>query len=484
MRSEIGLLVPEVRRRELAGAVACSLQEAGLEDLDELHEQLTAGGDRRRLEAFVGRLTVGETHFFRNGPQFDALERRILPELIAARSETRRLRLWSAGCSSGEEAYSLAILLHRLLPDLRDWNITILATDINREALERGQRGIYGPWSFREVPESIQNAYFRPAAGGLEITPAIRNLVTFGYLNLVDDAYPSLHTNTTGMDLVLCRNVLIYFEDATVRRVAGRLHQSLSEGGWLAVAAAEFSQLVFHEFEVCNFPGTMIYRKSAFATRREGERRSTRPESQTSHTATVRPPRSEGGAPAAEPSGAETEHLAPTVGRRDEDLAELERRSAARPDDPRAPYLAARLLAGRLELEAAQRFVEESIDRSPLFAPAYYLRGLILLEGGDFEGALAALRRCVFCEADFVLGHFMLAGLFARTGRPDRALKALDNASELLRGDDPRGDDPNAEVPEGDGLTVGRLVELVGVQRDLLSEGTGPAPGGAGTGLG
>jgi chemotaxis protein methyltransferase CheR len=469
VRREIGLIVPDVRRRDLERAVTNSMKDAGLDDVDKLYALLTAGTDRRRLETFVGELTVGETHFFRNRPQFDALEREILPGLIAARSESRRLRIWSAGCASGEEPYSIAILLRRLIPDIDDWNITILATDINRGALEGAQKGVYGAWSFRDVPTGIESTYFTSATGGLSIAPDVRDLVTFGYLNLVDDVYPSLHTNTTAMDLILCRNVLIYFEEPTVRSVVAQLHQSLVDGGWLAVAPAEFSQLVFKEFEACNFSNTVIYRKTASATRRAGERR--RPGGQASAPVDV----SRGQSPAvpaldSDRGRASGAAAVPTVGRRDEDLAELERRGVAAATDPRAPYLAARVLAGRLELDAASRWIEVSIERGPLFAPAYYLKGLILLEAGDLDGALAALRRCVFSDPGFVLGHFMLAGVFARVNRAERALKALDNASELLSGADAK-----AAVPEGDGLTVGRLIELIGVQRDLLTEAAGDA---------
>jgi chemotaxis protein methyltransferase CheR len=459
VRSEIGLVVPEARRRELGRAVTGSLLEAGVESFDDLHDLLTDRGDRRHLEAFVGKLTVGETHFFRNRPQFDALEHHVLPELVASRSDVRRLRLWSAGCSSGEEAYSLAIILHRLIPDLQDWNITILATDINREALERGQHGVYGPWSFRDVGDDIKKDYFKAIDGRLEVHPAIRGLITFGYLNLVDDAYPSLHTNTTAMDLVLCRNVLIYFEAPTVQKVVDRLHQSLVEGGCLAVAAAEFSQFVFREFEACNFPDTVIYRKSAAATRVAGDRRRSAPvpTDAAPDVSTESPGRP------AETAGAFPQ-------RRDEDLAELERQCQSTPDDPTPPYLAARLLAGRLELEHALGYVEMSLERAPLFAPSHYIKGLILLEGGDVDGALAAVRRSVFCDPDFALGHFMLAGLFSRAGKTDRSLKALEVASDLLQ-----GADPNAGVPEGDGLTVGRLLELVEVQRELVAdEAAGP----------
>jgi chemotaxis protein methyltransferase CheR len=129
---------------------------------------------RPALEAFVGDLTVGETHFFRNRPQFEALERHILPELIERRRPTRRLRLWSAACSTGEEPYSLAILLERLLSDRARWDVRILATDINRAALERARRGQYGAWSFRDVPGDVATTFFVRRGATLEVARRVR----------------------------------------------------------------------------------------------------------------------------------------------------------------------------------------------------------------------------------------------------------------------------------------------------------------------
>lgn len=256
-----GLDFPPSRQADLEQVLGHTLRRSGLRDADALFALLTDGARAEPiLQATIASLTVGETYFFRHQPQFHALERHILPELIARRRPTRQLRLWSAGCATGEEPYSLAILLERLLPDLADWNILLLATDLNPHALAKAQHGCYGEWSFRHVPAEIKSNYFVARGAEFEIHPRLRSRVTFARLNLVEEVFPSFHTQTCGLDLILCRNVLIYFRDEMVRRVAGRFYQSLAEDGWLVVGHAEASQAVFDRFTAQNFPGTVVYR--------------------------------------------------------------------------------------------------------------------------------------------------------------------------------------------------------------------------------
>ena len=145
----------------------------------------------RELRGLVSRLTVGETYFFRNRGQFDALRDQILPEIIKRRRGKQQcLRIWSAGCSTGEEPYSLAILVRELLADIDDWKIHLLATDINEDALAAAREGIYRNWSFREVEDHYRRHYFTPDGAVSRIRPEVQSMVTFRYLNLVDDHYP------------------------------------------------------------------------------------------------------------------------------------------------------------------------------------------------------------------------------------------------------------------------------------------------------
>ncbi|MBI4199222.1 MAG: chemotaxis protein CheR, partial [Chloroflexi bacterium] len=257
--SRLGLDFPEARQADLQRGILRSVQGGSLSDPEAYLAWLATLPDEspewRRL---ASHLTVGETYFFRDRACFEALEQRVLPSLIAARQSEGilRLRLWSAGCATGEEAYSLAILLDRLLPAWTDWALTILATDINGEALEVARRGRYREWSFRGTPQGIRERYFHlRGAETFELDPRIRRMVTFAPLNLAEDGYPDVMTNTTAMDLILCRNVLMYFAREAQRATVARLQRALVPGGWLAVSPAEASADLLGPLVPVNFPG-------------------------------------------------------------------------------------------------------------------------------------------------------------------------------------------------------------------------------------
>lgn len=451
VRERSGMELNGPRRSDLLRAIGRALEETGLSSPHTLYERLIA--DRSFLESFLASLTIPETYFFRNRPQFEALEQHILPDLIARRREQRRLRIWSAGCASGEEPYSVAILLRRLLPDLASWDVLILATDLNRSLLEKAQAGVYSAWSFRETPPEIQERYFTPRGARFELVPQVRQQVTFAYLNLAEETYPSPLTNTHEMDLILFRNVLIYFNAEMARRVVDRLYRALADGGWLLVGHAEPSITLFNRFTEHHFAGAIAYQK--------GSAPSVSAAVVLPTAATTAASSGNGQKPAAsavrpvEASGASGRLH---VRRRPAATSASTRPSLSPPpeDDLVAQYRAARSLANQSQLTAALRSVEALIRKAPLFAPAYYLQGLILQELGDLEGALDALRRCVYVDAGFVMAHWALANLYARAGQLERSRRHREQIARLLS-----AAAPGEPVPEGDGLTVGELLRAV-----------------------
>jgi chemotaxis protein methyltransferase CheR len=411
----MGLHFPPERHGDLARGVRAAAQELGMPDTAAYVRQLLAGPLDTMLQQVLARhLTIGETYFFRDPQLLDALSRQVLPDLIQRRrGRDQRLRLWSAACASGEEAYSLAILLHRLLPDIADWRITITATDINPDALNKAATGVYGEWSFRNVPAAVKEAWFeRRPDGRYEIEPTVRKLVNFEFLNLVEDVYPSLETDTNAMDVIFCRNVLMYFTPPQIARVVARLHDSLVHGGWLAVSPSETSQDLFSRFATVNFRGAIMYSKGASMAQKP-----------------VAPPLQAAKGPA-----------------------------AVMPTPPRQPTAAqrARALANEGKLDEALAWCDRWITADKLDPAAHYLRAVVLVEQGEREGARASLRRAVFLDPGFVLAHFALGNLARRDERSAEAARHFANVQHLLE-----GCQPGELVPQGEGLSVGRLAQIL-----------------------
>jgi chemotaxis protein methyltransferase CheR len=263
LATQMGLHFPSNRWVDLERGILAAAKEFGFNEPEACVEWLLSSPlTKRQIETLASRLTVGETYFFREKQSFRALEGHVLPELIRSRATDRRLRIWSAGCATGEEPFSLAILLARMIPDLASWNISILGTDINPRTLQKASVGAYTMWSFRDCPTAIRENYFkRIDEGHLVIRPEIRKMVTFSYLNLVEDIYPSLLNETNSLDMIFCRNVLMYFALEQAKRVIQRFHRCLLDGSWLVVSATETSHVLFSQFSAVNFPGAILYKK-------------------------------------------------------------------------------------------------------------------------------------------------------------------------------------------------------------------------------
>jgi chemotaxis protein methyltransferase CheR len=261
VRERSGVELRSTPRPDLDRALRDALDASGLQSPGELCAYMSDADGVAALDAFLGAVTVQESHFFRSHAQFDALRTHVLPTLLASRSDSRRLRVWSAGCATGEEPYSLVILLEQLLPAIDQWDLVVLATDISLAALETAKRGLYRRWSFREVPAEIERRYFIEHGDRLEVIPRVRERVSFAPLNLARDRYPSLLSNTVDMDLILCRNVLIYFGEAVTAGVVRRLGDALADGGWLMLSQAEAGIAGGTPLEPRRFGGVLLHQK-------------------------------------------------------------------------------------------------------------------------------------------------------------------------------------------------------------------------------
>jgi chemotaxis protein methyltransferase CheR len=213
-------------------------------------------------------LTNLESYFFRDQEQFSLLRDRILPELIQSKEHNKTLRICSAGCSTGEEPLSIAILLKELIPDLEQWNLMILGVDINQEALKKARQGIYTPWSLRSIDPEIMQRYFLHINNQYHLDLQIKQMVKFKYINLVKDSFNE-HDEMRDMDLIICRNVFIYFEASAITKILDKFNQILQASGYLITGHTELCGQDLSHFETKLFPESLVYIKKTFDKQNE-----------------------------------------------------------------------------------------------------------------------------------------------------------------------------------------------------------------------
>ncbi len=238
--------------------LAARLETLGLHGFVDYYRYLRYDpGRKAELEEIVERVTTNETYFFREAYQLETLRDEILPDIHARRPRGRRLTLWSAGCATGEEAYSVAIIV--LETGLfTDWDVRVFGNDISRRVLAVARKAAYGRSSFRATEERHLRRWFREVDGKYQVRDEVKALASFGHLNLLDDDMLSI---VGDVDVVLCRNVLIYFDVAARKRAIASFHRKLMKGGYLLLGHSESLLNVSTAFELVHFKKDMVYRK-------------------------------------------------------------------------------------------------------------------------------------------------------------------------------------------------------------------------------
>lgn len=433
LETRTGLLLDANRRLDVAGVIRELCESSVVSSTAELVAVLTSQPITHPVwQRLTQSVTIGETYFFRYMSQFDALRHHVLPYLIEERRQAgnKQLRLWSAACATGEEPYSLAILLRELLPDIDTWSISLLATDINEAFLEQARRGIYRERSFRgETPATLRDRWFTPVKEGHLLDAQIRQMVVFRTLNLQADDYPSFESGTMHMDIILCRNVTIYFERETTRQIIGRFLRSLNDNRWLVVGHAEPQFDLYTGFTAENFENTVFYHKRPAPLAQPD-----------------RPP----AAPAFTPYSSKIA------------VNSIKTQLTAAPAMPDKVTTDENLLERAKDMADHERWDEALswLDKAEVlgrFEPqVHYLRGLIALNTGDMEQGLQHLRRAVYCDHNFALAHYMLGELYEKQGWRQNAVRhwrwALHALAEV---------NTHYTILFGDDLTVEMLQELL-----------------------
>jgi chemotaxis protein methyltransferase CheR len=258
-----GIFHPDNKLRLLQERCGRRMKELRVQTLREYFECLTIRPIRQaELIAVLNEITIGETCFFRSQPQLDAFRRIVIPNILQAKSKLplRRLRIWSAGCSTGEEPYSLRmLLLEEAESRLKGWTVEILATDLNQRSLAHAAAAVYGSYSTRNLTPLYRQKYFLPVGDQLRVDPGACTNITFSRLNLSDDARM---TFMKGMDAIFCCNVLIYFDLVSKQRVIQHFFNNLLPHGYLFLGHSESLYGVNEDFRLVHLPGATAYVKS------------------------------------------------------------------------------------------------------------------------------------------------------------------------------------------------------------------------------
>jgi chemotaxis protein methyltransferase CheR len=475
-----GLTFPIKRPAETERKIRQAMDEAGIARPSLYLARLA--NDKALLDALVDRMVIGETFFFRERSVFTFLRKVALPELLARRHPGHTLQLWSAGCASGEEAYTLSIVLEEEGLAARS---RVIGTDISRAALARATLGLYSDWSMRGVEEAVKRRYFHQRDQRWAIRSRFRDRTAFRVLNLADDCYPALATETAGLDVILCRNVLIYLAPQAVARVAQGFFRSLAEGGWLFTGAADPPLSDLAPFETVVTDQGVFYRRAAATDR---------PTIRLGHA----PPPPADEPPQPPPRRAAREAAGRTPGRGARLLQAVPRLRKPAPQEITVPdhgpalddaaralangdyeavlgalaevdaslhasLLAIRALANMGRIVDAEVKAAGALTDHPMCGELHFLHAMLLVERGRDEEARPAMRRALYLCPDRALAHFSHATLLVRKGRLREAARAFRVAHRLAA-----SQPPDAPLPWSDGQSAGSLAQAAEAQIQIL----------------
>jgi chemotaxis protein methyltransferase CheR len=407
------------------------------------------------FKELMNLVTINETSFFRFPGQFEALSGAVVPEILESKSKmSHSFRAWSAGCSTGEEPYTIAMSL--LGSGLKEAGLTpeVLGTDVSTQALDRAREAIYRDKALASLPAEVARKWFDPVPGGRRPISSVRDVVDFSYHNLIKEPYPLMLMGN--WDVIFCRNVTIYFKFESTRRVVDNFYESLNPGGYLFVGHSETLTSISDRFEVVEIDGVFLYRKPrpkrrvsfdevlAARVRDRGAARAPRlvRRRDAASAGDLSSAAAAAGGDAGAPDGAGPEGVAELISRAYRLLEEgrpVEARQAADsalsedPTSVTALIVRAYTHADEGDLDSAIEEAHRVLEIDPSEPAAYFILGLIHQRQGDPDAALESFRRTIEVDSGFVLAHFNLANLLKARGVFDEACEEYDRTLDALR---------------------------------------------------
>lgn len=416
-----GLAFYANRDKLLTDVIGVRLSVLGLRDCSSYAEFLAVGEQgSAELDVLTAELTIGETYFFRDQEQFAAIRDIILPDILERNQSSRHLRIWSAGCATGAEPYSLAILLGRELADrIAGWQVGIYATDLNRSYLTQAAEGNFQGWALRSTSDEVKRECFSNAGLMWTIHPRYKQWISFHHMNLVASEFATTLPAGTQFDLILCRNVMIYFAPEVTRRLIRQFHQCLGDQGWLVVGAVEHNLENYKVFRTVNADGATLYQKTALP----GGSMEQAPElPPLPRVAAPRPP--------AQPSVKQTE-------RNPENMQGL------------------RQLADRGDWQGAAEYGQRLLAQDRLNPEIHFYQALIFANLGIADKSERSLRQAIYLDRNFALAHYHLGLALKRNRKLRAAERSFGNVLKVLA-----GMPDHAMVRAGESVTATGLKEL------------------------
>ena len=480
IEAETGMDFSGDRSRRLRDALAKCL---GANPEAELQHILSHSGRQAAfLERLTGELTVGESYFFRNEHHFRAMREHVLPRILRENAARREVRVWSAGCASGEEPYSLAILLDQLVGSTTGWRVSVLGTDLNPDFLHRADSGCYRQWAFRHTDIHNNRLYFSPQQDTFCLNERVKKHVRLQYLNLVKDDYPSPLSGTVGLDLILFRNVAIYLRPDVTAAIIDRFYRSLRPGGWLLLGETEVTGTPAGNFRVERFGEATFYHKAQaesavgvpsdlgfdavrpvlfeaaqpFANADAPAPPQWTPLPKRRQSPSITPPRSrdavyhrDDSAQADPVLRAITQNNLPAAERELVRIADGRRRAKLR-------LSIVRWLLEKARTSEARQSLTLCLQEDPLLIEGQLIKAAFCEEDGDLRAAADACRRALYADPRAPMAHFQLALVLIRQGDRTGAARSLKTVLNLID-----AANPQAVVRHGEGVCYGRLKEMV-----------------------
>ncbi len=381
------------------------------------------------FKELLSLITINETYFFRNPSHFKFLKEYILTPLISERAlYGKGIKIWSAGCSTGEEPYSMAITILEVFGFYKNLNIEILATDVSLKALDKAKKGIYSLHSLKLIDEKIKNKYFVPVdKNRFKLKDKVKEIVKFEYFNLIKEPYPLIEMG--GWDIIFCRNVTIYFKIESIIRVIHNFYNSLKNDGYFFIGYAETLQQISSEFLPFKWNDIFIYKKEmrdlSLEEKDVNEKETGITEKKIERKSFNKAILSRGLYSKAM-KFFEQKDFSQAL-RKVREVLEID------PQMAEAHFLAGKIHADSHRFVEAVESCQWAIQLVPLFLAAHFFLGVVYDKMGQPQEAINEFRKVIYIDGDFGLAYFNIARIYQLQGEDEKSLKEYTNAIKIFQ---------------------------------------------------